>query len=416
MIIVDIIASIFQSIAFVYVINYCVNQEKKIKKIKIISLTIIFIIIGCFFAQAFGDNGGLTVFVTHIVSLFTVVAFYRKNIINALTSYTITYSILAIYAIIFGNLVFEFVNQMLPVEYKNYEIVFIIYIPELILLFLCFKYREKIKQIFEIIIDEGLLITLIIISFVLDFIITFYVVNLGKENQLLKNIIYLMFFMFLVAILVYFWKVDEKSKQIYKLNDALEIKNNDLRKIKHDYGAQISYLYGLCLMNREDDLKRSLKDIINNNEATPTAVEVNKNHKSLLSRALKPAIDIGIHVIIEEKCDFSLTSMDEMELYRIISNIANNAINAMSGEGIIIAKTYEYLDNVVIKVENNGPKIEKHHLSEIFNIGFTTKDNNDDGHGYGLSIVKELVESHQGKINVKSTDRATTFKIVLPIK
>ena len=162
---------------------------------------------------------------------------------------------------------------------------------QLIVIFLCFKYKEKIEQIHKLIINEGFLISAINNKLCIDFIITFYLVTLGKDNQLLKNIIYLMFFIFFIVILVYFWKVNQKSEQIYKLNEALEIKNNELRKIKHDYGAQISYLYGLCLMERFDDLKISLKNIINNNEATPTAVEVNKNEKSLLSLALKPAIE-----------------------------------------------------------------------------------------------------------------------------
>ena len=108
--------------------------------------------------------------------------------------------------------------------------------------------------------------------------------------------------------------------------------------------------------------------------------------------------------------------MNEMEFYRVISNIVNNAINAMNGQGIIIAKSYEYLGNAVIKIENNGPKIEEYYLKDIFKVGFTTKDNTDKSHGYGLSIVKDLVESHNGKIHVKSTDTATEFKIILPIK
>jgi two-component system sensor histidine kinase AgrC len=107
--------------------------------------------------------------------------------------------------------------------------------------------------------------------------------------------------------------------------------------------------------------------------------------------------------------------MNEMEFYRIISNIVNNAIKAMNGKGIIVAKSYEYLGNAVVKIENNGPKIEEHHLTDIFKVGFTTKDNSDNSHGYGLSIVKDLVESNNGKIYVKSNDTATEFKIVLPI-
>ena len=271
-------------------------------------------------------------------------------------------------------------------------------------------------KIYKLIISEGFFISALIISFVLDFIITFYVITLGKENQLLKNIVYLIFFIFFVVILIYFWKVKQKSDQIYKLNEALELKNNELRKIKHDYGAQISYLYGLCLMVRFDDLKGALKNIIDNNESIPTAAEVCKNEKSLLSLALKPAIDKGIHVIIEEKCDLRVIDMTEMEFYRVVSNIVNNAISAMNGQGIIIAKSYEYLGSIVVKIENNGPKIEEKYLKDIYKVGFTTKDNTDKNHGYGLSIVKELVENYNGKIYVKSTDTATEFKIVLPIK
>jgi len=317
--------------------------------------------------------------------------------------------------IIFGSLIFEYVTKIIPVEYIDYEKIFLIYVPESILLLLCFKYINKIKQIHKLITDEGFSIIFVIMSFFLDFILTFYLITLGQKSQLIKNVIYIVFFLFLLVILIYFWKIHQKSEQIYKLNDALEIKNNELRKIKHDYGAQISYLYGLCLMERFDDLKKSLKDIINNNESIPTAVEISEDKQSLLSLALKPAIDKGIHVIIEDKCSFNLIKMDEMEFYRVISNIVNNAIKALNGEGIIIAKSYEYLGNAVIKIENNGPRIHEHILTDIFNVGFTTKENKDNSHGYGLSIVKDLVESNNGKIYVKSTDTATEFKIVLPI-
>lgn len=414
MIIIDIIASVFQSIAFAYLTNYCVSKETK--KMKLALLTVSFVFIGTLFTEFFGNNGGMSVFVTHILAIAVVVTFYRKNVVSALASYTIIYCIFGIYTIIFGSLIFEYISKLLPREYINQEIISIIYVPQLIVIGLCFKYKEKIDQVYKLIMTEGFYISALIISFVLDFIITFYVVTLGKDNQLLKNVIYLVFFLFFLVILIYFWKVKQKSEQIYKLNEALEIKNNELRKIKHDYGAQISYLYGLCLMTRFDDLKLSLKNIINNNEAIPTAVEVTKNEKSLLSLALKPAIEKGIHVIIEENCALNLINMTEMEFYRVISNIVNNAINAMDGQGIIIVKSYEYLGSVVIKIENNGPKIEEYHLKDIFKVGFTTKDNTDKSHGYGLSIVRELIESYSGKIYVKSTDTATEFKIILPIK
>ncbi len=416
MVIIDGISSVLQSLVFAYVLIYCADQNQRIDKMKLFFMTLMFTLIGVLFPGTFVDNPGIIVFSTHILALGLVVLLYKKNIINALIAHTIIYCIIGIYSIIFGNIIFAYVKELLPIKYINYEEIFIIYVPEWILICLCFKYIKKIEQVYKLIVTEGLLIYSLIISVTMDFIITFYLLTIGYKSQLTKNIIYIMFFIFFVVILLYFRKIQYKSEQISQLNRALEIKNSELSKIKHDYGAQISYLYGLCLMERFDDLKKSLKDIINNNDSTPTAVEVNNNKNSLLSIALKPAIDKGIHVIIEDKCDFGLINMSEMEFYRVISNIINNAIKAMKGEGIIIAKSYEYLGNTVIKIENNGPKIEENYLTDIFKMGFTTKDNTDKSHGYGLSIVKDLVESHNGKIHVKSTDTSTQFKIVLPIK
>lgn len=416
LIIVDILASILQSITFAYVTIRCVDEDQIINKKKLFSMMLILLIIDKFFTGTFGDNWVVSVFVTHMLALGIITAFHKKNIISSLTAYTIIYCIIGIYTIIFGNLIFEYFKEVIPIEHINYEKIIIIYFPESILLFFCYRYIEKIKQIHKLIISEKFYTILIIMSFIIDFIVAFYLLVLNKESQLLKNIIYIMFFMFFTAILVYFWKINQKSEQIYKLNEALEIKNSELRKIKHDYGAQISYLYGLCLMERFGDLKKALKDIINNNESTATAVEISKNKKSILSLALKPAIDQGIHVIVDENCDFDLINMSEVEFYRVVSNIVNNAIKAMNGEGIIIAKSYEYLGNFILKIENNGPKIQEHHLNDIFKVGFTTKENSDNSHGYGLNIVKDLVENSNGKVHVKSTDAATEFKIILPIR
>ncbi|EHJ01800.1 signal transduction histidine kinase regulating citrate/malate metabolism [Clostridium sp. DL-VIII] len=407
--------SIFQSIACTYTIFRCVDKKEEENKKKLVIIALLFFLISQFFMESFKSNPEITIFSTHITGLILLSILYRKNIWGALTAYTMTYFILGIYYVIFGNVIFRYVKMILPQEYINYEKIFIIYIPAWILLLIYFKYIRNVKQIYKFIVYEQISILFLIMSFIIDFILGSYSVELTEKNQLIKNIVYMIFFISFIVTLVYFWKVHQKSIQIYKLNEALETKNNELRKIKHDYGAQISYLYGLCLMKRYEDLKKSLKDIINNNESTPTAVEVSMDNKSVLSLALKPAIDRGIHVIIEENCDFSFIKMNEIEFYRVISSIVSNAIRAMNGEGVIIARSYEYLGHIVVRIENNGPKIPESHLSEIFKAGFTTKENSDNNRGYGLSIAKDLVESYNGKVYVKSNESTTEFKIVLPI-
>ncbi|NGT12625.1 ATP-binding protein, partial [Clostridium perfringens] len=63
---------------------------------------------------------------------------------------------------------------------------------------------------------------------------------------------------------------------------------------------------------------------------------------------------------------------------------------------------------------NNGPEIPDKILNKIFDSGFTTKENKESNNGFGLAIVKELVESYNGKIQVSSTDEFTEFTIYLP--
>jgi hypothetical protein len=415
LIIICIVTSILQSIALIYTIFSCVDKKEEINKKKLIIMTILFLVASQFFIGEFKNGIELTIFLSHLLGLILTIIFYRKNILVALTAYTIVYFILEIYHAMFVNLIFEHITMMFSQEYLVYEKIFIIYVPEWIILLICFKFMNSIRRISKFIVYQRFSIGFLIMSFILDSVLISYSTALIEKSQLIKNIICMIFFMFFIAIVNYFWRIYQKSEQIYRLNEALETKNGELRKIKHDYGAQISYLYGLCLMKRSEDLKKALKDIINNNESTPTAVEVSIDDKSMLSLALKPAIDKGIHVVVEENCDLQFIKMTKMEFYRVLSNIVSNAIKAMNGEGLIIAKSYEYLGNIVVRIENNGPQIPEKYLNEIFKVGFTTKENNDNNHGYGLSIAKDLVESYNGKIYVKSSETNTEFKIVLPI-
>lgn len=412
MIIADLVSTIFQSLIFSYVLSYCVDKEQKIIKAKLFFMTIIFTIIRTVFTEKFLDNPGTSVILTHILALLLVAALYRKDLIKGLIAYTIIYCILGIFFIIFRNIIFTDIKEFLPIDYFNYMEVLTVYVPQLAVIFSCFKYIEKIREIHKLIEEWKGCIYLLIFSFIVDFVFVFYRLSLGYKSELLQNLIYVIFFLFFMLILFYFWKVNTKSINISKLNDNLEIKNNELRKIKHDYGAQISYLYGLCLMERYSDLKESLKDIINTNEAVPTAAEVIKDRESLLSLTLKPAIDKGIHVVIEENCGYSMINMKEIELYEVLSNIVSNTIHAMKGEGIIIAKSYEYLGSIIIKIENNGPKIEE----DVFKDSFINKEDDDKNHVYNHNRIREIIESYNGKIRVKSTSMSTEFRIILPIK
>ena len=106
----------------------------------------------------------------------------------------------------------------------------------------------------------------------------------------------------------------------------------------------------------------------------------------------------------------------EVDLQRVLSNILRNAVTAMNGTGVIEIETYCILDFNIIKVKNNGPKIKEDIIDKIFQVGFSTKENKNKDNGFGLSIVKELVEKNNGFIEVESNDIFTEFIIKIPKK
>ena len=71
-------------------------------------------------------------------------------------------------------------------------------------------------------------------------------------------------------------------------------------------------------------------------------------------------------------------------------------------------------DGVCLVVKDTGGGIPQDMLSRIFEPFYTTKS---DGTGLGLTIVKKIIEQHQGRIEVRSKVGAyTQFRIVLPLE
>ncbi|MNF06388.1 sensory histidine kinase DcuS [compost metagenome] len=52
----------------------------------------------------------------------------------------------------------------------------------------------------------------------------------------------------------------------------------------------------------------------------------------------------------------------------------------------------------------------------MFSSGFTTKDNQNGDRGYGLSIVKDIINSCNGEISIESDKEWTTFRFMIPNK
>ncbi len=107
------------------------------------------------------------------------------------------------------------------------------------------------------------------------------------------------------------------------------------------------------------------------------------------------------------------------ELQQVWINVIHNAIRAMEGHGMLEITTeiaeINHRPAVVVAITDSGHGIPAAIQPRIFEPFFTTKPAGE-GSGLGLDIVHQIIERHQGKIDVESHPGRTTFRIFLPIE
>jgi len=96
--------------------------------------------------------------------------------------------------------------------------------------------------------------------------------------------------------------------------------------------------------------------------------------------------------------------------------LIDNAIKFTPDGGRVDVATKRKGDNVLIEVKDNGKGIAPKDMSNLFKKFFRA-DPSVPGIGLGLSICKQLVEAHGGKIWCKSKlGKGSTFSFTLPVK
>jgi PAS domain S-box-containing protein len=117
---------------------------------------------------------------------------------------------------------------------------------------------------------------------------------------------------------------------------------------------------------------------------------------------------------VERNFKKAIIGIDEKQLERVFLNLIKNAVQAMPDGGKLAVTTKETKDNVEIIFADTGVGISEENMSKLFTPLFTTKAK---GIGMGLAICKNIVEQHNGTIEVKSkVGQGTTFTIKLPKK
>jgi signal transduction histidine kinase len=127
------------------------------------------------------------------------------------------------------------------------------------------------------------------------------------------------------------------------------------------------------------------------------------------AEALFPA-HAQIHLTLDPAISYGY--FDSLRIHQALLNLIKNASEAVKEEAALSIGAYRRENSLVFEISDNGSGIPAEAADQLFVPYYTTRQN---GSGLGLSIVKGIVDAHNGSISVAAAPGwSTTFVITLP--
>jgi signal transduction histidine kinase len=165
--------------------------------------------------------------------------------------------------------------------------------------------------------------------------------------------------------------------------------------------------------SRISDLVRAIKEYTYMDQTPVQNVDIVKSLETTLT-IMNHKLKHGVVVRRDYQQIPLLVNSFGSELNQVWTNIIDNAVDAMGGQGELRVRTYRDLDCVVVEIADNGPGIPPEIEEHIFEPFFTTKGVGE-GTGLGLDTVQRIVKKHRGNIQVTSQPGDTRFQVWLPL-
>lgn len=161
-------------------------------------------------------------------------------------------------------------------------------------------------------------------------------------------------------------------------------------------------------------LVKSVKEYSYMDQAPVQEIDVHDGLESTLTM-LAHKLRQGITVTREYDRSLPRINAYGSELNQVWTNLLDNAVDAINGQGKIWIRTRSENNCIVVEIADNGPGIPPQIQSRIFEPFFTTKGVGE-GSGLGLDIAYRIVvQRHKGEFKVDSQPGDTRFQVSLPL-
>jgi len=233
------------------------------------------------------------------------------------------------------------------------------------------------------------------------------------------------FFLILITMLGFYvlFRINKSLKKEKELEMIkTDLKNTEalidlLRQQGHDHINHIQTITSMLILEEYAVAKDYLQGIANNYRFTGHFLRLgNPSLTALVNTKKELANQKGIEFVVEKYCRVKLKRIMPWDLASIVGNLLENAMEYVMSHEEGLQRIYFHLENredlkgYIFRISN--PYQDKDvDFEKFFNQGYSSKASS--GRGYGLSIVKQLVEQYNGKIEVRKEGPNITFQVEL---
>jgi PAS domain S-box-containing protein len=166
---------------------------------------------------------------------------------------------------------------------------------------------------------------------------------------------------------------------------------------------------------------RNISDLVNvvksysyRDQASVQVIDVHSGIEDTL-KILAHKLKTGVEVVRDYAEELPQVEVQASELNQVWTNLMDNAIGAMQGQGTLTIRTRGEDGFLTVEIGDDGPGIPDEVQSHIFDPFFTTKDVGE-GTGLGLDVVRRIVTARcGGEIDFRTRAGETVFQVRLPV-
>jgi signal transduction histidine kinase len=238
------------------------------------------------------------------------------------------------------------------------------------------------------------------------------------------------------------WEYFQKNRLLQQVE---ELKTNFISMMSHDLKTPIARIQGMTevilkadvtlssqqreavdtIKSSSDDLLKFINSILQYGRIESQGVELHKQSKDI-NQLIKDVIkkheflaQVKKIKIQQELDPLFPISLDPDLMKQVLSNLIENAIKYSYEDSVVIVKSYEESDKIVVEIIDQGMGIPAVDLPNIFMKFFRShnvKTSTIKGTGLGLYLAQYFVQLHKGQINVLSEpSKGSKFIIELPL-